>query len=89
MDQDLRQHKSRRAAKLAADLGADAVGFIFAASKRQMTAAQVAAIARGLPESVERVGVFDSHDAEAIAFIAQEARLNAVQLHGGFDESGC
>jgi len=73
-------------AKLAADLGADAVGFIFAASKRQMTAAQVAAIARELPESVERVGVFDSHDADAIAFIAQEARLSAVQLHGGFDE---
>ena len=73
-------------AKLAADLGADAVGFIFAASKRQMTAAQVAAIARELPENVERVGVFDSHDAEEIAFLAREAQLNAVQLHGGFDE---
>ena len=73
-------------AKLAADLGADAVGFIFAASKRRMTAAQVAAIARELPENVERVGVFDSHDAEEVAFIAREAQLNAVQLHGGFDE---
>jgi phosphoribosylanthranilate isomerase len=74
-------------ARLAAELGADAVGFIFAASKRQVTATQVAEIARGLPENVERVGVFDSHDAEAIAFIAQEAGLNAVQLHGGFDEA--
>ncbi len=73
-------------ATLAAELGADAVGFIFAASKRQMTAAQVAAIARELPKSVERVGVFDSHNAEEIACIAQEAKLNAVQLHGGFDE---
>src|SRR6185437_10661021 len=73
-------------AKLAAELGADAVGFIFAASKRRMTAAQVAAIAGELPENVERVGVFDSHDAEEIAFIAKEAQLNAVQLHGGFDE---
>jgi len=74
-------------AKLAAELGADALGFIFAASKRQMTAAQAAAIARGLPEGVERVGVFDSHDAKAIAFLAREADLNAVQLHGGYDEA--
>ena len=74
-------------AKLAAELGADAVGFIFAASKRQITAAQVAAIASELPKSVERVGVFDSHDAEEIAFLAKEAGLNAVQLHGGFDEA--
>jgi phosphoribosylanthranilate isomerase len=74
-------------AALAAELGADAVGFIFAASKRQVTAAQVAPIARELPGNVERVGVFDSHDAEAIAFIAQEARLSAVQLHGGFDDA--
>jgi len=73
-------------AKLAAELGADAVGFIFAVSKRQVTAAQAAGIARELPENVERVGVFDSHDAQEIARAAQEARLNAVQLHGGFDE---
>jgi phosphoribosylanthranilate isomerase len=73
-------------AKLAAELGADAVGFIFAASKRQLTAAQAAAIVLELPENIERVGVFDSHDAEEIARMAREARLHAVQLHGGFDE---
>lgn len=73
-------------AKIAAELGADAVGFIFAASKRQVTAAQVAAIAHELPENVERVGVFDSHDAKEIARIAREAHLHTVQLHGGFDE---
>jgi phosphoribosylanthranilate isomerase len=73
-------------ARLAAELGADALGFIFAASKRQVTAKQVATIARGLPESVERVGVFDLQDAEEIVQISREARLNAVQLHGGYDE---
>lgn len=72
-------------AKLAAELGADAVGFIFAASKRQVTAAQAAAITRELPQNIERIGVFDSHDADAIAFLAREARLSAIQLHGGFD----
>ena len=73
-------------AALAAELGADAVGFVFAASKRQVTAAQVAAITMHLPEEVERIGVFDSHDAGEIAAVAQEAGLTAVQLHGGLDE---
>jgi len=73
-------------AALAAELGADAVGFVFAASKRQVTAAQVAAITPHLPERVERVGVFDSRDAEQIGQVASDAGLTAVQLHGGLDE---
>jgi phosphoribosylanthranilate isomerase len=73
-------------AALAAELGADAVGFVFAASKRQVTAAQVGAITRRLDGRVERVGVFDSRDAEEIARTAEEAGLTAVQLHGGLDE---
>ena len=54
-------------AALAAELGADAVGFVFAESKRRVTAAQVAAITPHLRAGVERVGVFHSHDAEEIA----------------------
>ena len=73
-------------AALAAELGADAVGFVFATSPRQVTAAQVAAITRELRGPVERVGVFDSRDAEEIARTAAEAGLTAVQLHGGLDE---
>ena len=70
---------------LAAELGADAVGFVFALSPRQVTAAQVAAITAHLPSRVERVGVFDSRDAEEIATAALEAGLTAVQLHGALD----
>jgi phosphoribosylanthranilate isomerase len=70
----------------AAELGADAVGFVFAPSPRQMTAAQVATITRELRGPVERVGVFQSRDAEEIARTAAEAGLTAVQLHGGLDE---
>ena len=73
-------------AALSAELGADAVGFVFAASKRQVIPAEVAAITSRLPERVERVGVFDSHAPEAIAAAASAAGLTAVQLHGGFDE---
>ena len=72
-------------AQLAARLGADAVGFVFAASPRQVTAAQVAAITPHLPSSVERVGVFHSSDAAQIAAIAINVGLTAVQLHGVLD----
>lgn len=74
-------------AMLAAELGADAVGFVFAESKRQVTAAQVATIAPHLPEHIERVGVFCSRNAEEIAQAVSKAGLTAVQLHGGLDEA--
>ena len=74
-------------AQLAARLGADAVGFVFAPSPRQVTALQVAAITYHLPPHVERIGVFHSHDAAQIESIARTAGLTAVQLHGGLDES--
>jgi phosphoribosylanthranilate isomerase len=70
-------------AQLAAELGADAIGFVFAPSVRQVTAAQVAHITPHLPESVESVGVFPALPAQVIADAAQEAGLNTVQLHGG------
>ena len=74
-------------AALAAELGADAVGVVFAESPRRVTAAQVASITPHLPRTVERVGVFHSHDADEIAQTALEAGLTAVQLHGGLDEA--
>jgi phosphoribosylanthranilate isomerase len=70
-------------AQLAAELGADAVGFVFAPSPRQVTPAEVARITPHLPEGLECVGVFHSHEAEQIAAIAQECGLTTVQLHGG------
>jgi phosphoribosylanthranilate isomerase len=70
-------------AQLAAELGADAVGFVFSPSSRQVTAAQVARITPRLPNNVERVGVFAALEADEIAKMADEAGLNAVQLHGG------
>jgi phosphoribosylanthranilate isomerase len=72
-------------ARLAAELGANAVGFVFAESKRQVTAAQVAEIVPQLPGSVEKIGVFSSRDAEEIAGIVRETGLTGIQLHGGFD----
>lgn len=70
-------------AQLAAELGADALGFVFAPSKRCVTPEQVARITPHLPANVERVGVFGSLDADEIAEAVRTAGLNAVQLHGG------
>jgi phosphoribosylanthranilate isomerase len=72
-------------ARLAAELGADAVGFVFAESPRQVTAAQVAAIVPMLPDSVEKIGVFSSRDAEEIAGVVRETGLTGIQLHGDLD----
>ncbi len=72
-------------AELAVELGADALGFVFAESKRHVNASQVAAITSHLPSNVERVGVFSSRNAEEIAGVVRAAGLNAVQMHGGLD----
>jgi phosphoribosylanthranilate isomerase len=72
-------------ARLAVELGADAVGFVFAESKRRVNAEQVGAITRELPTSVEQVGVFTITDADEILRAAKMAGLTAVQLHSEFD----
>jgi phosphoribosylanthranilate isomerase len=74
-------------ALLAAELGADAVGFVFAPSKRQVTMEQVAEMTRGLPARVERVGVFTSVNADEMVDVAAGAGLTMVQLHCAFDAS--
>ena len=68
-------------AQLAAELGADAVGFVFAPSRRRMNAAQVAEITPHLPASVLTVGVFATTDADEIIRTVREAHLQAAQLH--------
>ena len=68
-------------ALLAAQLGADALGFIFAPSRRQVTAAQARTIIAALPAELDKVGVFTAGSAEEISATAREAGLTAIQLH--------
>lgn len=68
-------------AQLAAELGADALGFVFAPSKRQVTAETVAAITPHLPGSVLPVGVFGTADAQEIIANVRASGLRGVQLH--------
>jgi phosphoribosylanthranilate isomerase len=69
-------------ALLAIGLGADALGFIFAPSPRQMTPAAVSDIVKRLPAEVLTVGVFRDESSRRVVEIANTVGLGAVQLHG-------
>lgn len=68
-------------ARLAAEAGADAVGFVFAASPRRVTAAEVAEIVPALPASLEKIGVFVDAGFAEIASTVETCGLTGVQLH--------
>ncbi|HEX4759081.1 MAG TPA: phosphoribosylanthranilate isomerase [Terracidiphilus sp.] len=68
-------------ALLAADAGADAVGFVFGPSPRRVTPQQVAAIVPALPAALEKIGVFVDASFEEIGSTIQSAALTGVQLH--------
>jgi len=72
-------------ALVAADAGADAIGMIFAPSKRRVTVEQAREIVQSLPRTMEKVGVFYDEEPRTIEDIAEQVGLTAVQLHG--DES--
>ncbi len=68
-------------AQLAIDAGADALGFVFATSPRQVTAVQVAAITRHLPPEVQRYGVFINPSLDEVVTAVQQGGLSGIQLH--------
>ena len=72
-------------ALLAAEAGADAVGFVFAPSPRRVTELQVSEIVPKLPEGLEKIGVFVDSSFDEIAAFVGNCRLTGVQLH--FDAS--
>ncbi len=72
-------------ALLAVEAGADAVGFVFAPSKRQVTSEQVEEITKRLPAGVEKVGVFATDNPFEVEHVVASSGLTAAQLHGAFD----
>lgn len=73
-------------AQLSVDAGADAVGFVFAPSPRQVTLEQVEAITPHLPGTLEKIGVFVDAGFGEIAAVVEQCGLTGVQLHS--DEAG-
>ena len=68
-------------ALMAAEAGADAVGFVFAPSPRRMTAEQAAQIVPHLPAALEKIGVFVDVGFDEIVATVEAAGLTGVQLH--------
>jgi phosphoribosylanthranilate isomerase len=73
---------SEEDALLAVALGADAVGFVFAPSTRQLQPVQVYDIVRRLPPDVLTVGVFRDEAPQRVVDIVHQVGLRAAQLHG-------
>lgn len=69
-------------ALLAVAMGADAVGFIFAPSKRQIAPGVVRDIVRRLPPEVLTVGVFRDEAPGRVVDIVLSTGLRAAQLSG-------
>ncbi len=69
-------------AQAAANAGADAIGLIFAESRRRVTVAQAARIVAVLPPFVSAVGVFVDAREDEVLSLAHGVPLDAVQLHG-------
>ena len=69
-------------ALFAVAMGADAVGFIFAPSTRQIAPQRVYDITRRLPPEVLTVGVFRDEHPSRVIELANKAGVKAVQLHG-------
>lgn len=69
-------------ALLAVALGADALGFVFAPSPRQISPALAREIVKRLPPETVTVGVFRNETPSRIIEIVNEARLQGAQLHG-------
>lgn len=70
-------------AELAADLGADAVGFVFwPRSPRMVTVETAARMAAALEGRLWRVGVFVGASVREVTDCVQRVGLDAIQLHG-------
>lgn len=63
----------------------DYIGFIFAPSKRQISAQQAQYLKSLLKPEIQAVGVFVNESAETVASIANQGIIDLIQLHGQED----
>lgn len=62
--------------------GADFIGFMFAPSKRRITVEEAVKLAKAIPNTVKKVGVFVNEEATMIRQIAKSVGLDYIQYHG-------
>ena len=67
------------------EAGANALGFIFAPSKRRITPQRAQQIIAALPGDVEKIGVFLNAGAKEIRRVVDQVDLTGIQMHGDSD----
>ena len=65
--------------------GVDYAGFVFASSKRQVTAEQAALLRQQLADTIGAVGVFVDAPVEEVAQLYRRGIIQLMQLHGQED----
>lgn len=73
----------REHVEAAVEAGADAVGFVFAPSRRRVAIAQAKELARLVPDHVVKIGVFVDAEREELERAFREVPLDFIQYHGG------
>ena len=76
-------------AEKAVELGANALGFIFAKSPRRITPDKAKKIIQGISPFVKTVGVFVNEASSTIKEIVHFCGLDLIQLHGNETVSDC
>ncbi len=76
--------------RLAGELGADAVGFVFAPdSTRRVQAQEARALRQALAPLVDAVAVFRDNRVEEIRDVVRHVRPSLLQFHGAEDDAFC
>ena len=75
----------------AVEMGADALGFVFAASARQVTPQKAREIVEKLPPFIVKVGVFSGRTltTQTVKEVLEYSGLHIAQLHGDIDPALC
>lgn len=69
--------------------GADAIGFVFAESKRAISVEQASVICKMLPDKIKKIGVFVNREQEDLRSTFKFCQLDMVQLHGEESSEFC
>ncbi len=76
--------------RLASELGADAIGFVFAAhSPRRVRPEEARALRNALEPLVDAVAVFMDNSAEEVRDVVRQVRPTVLQFHGSEDDAFC
>jgi phosphoribosylanthranilate isomerase len=81
--------RNEQDALFAAKNGADAIGFVFAESKREISPLVARKIISKLPKETKKVGVFVNPSKELIHEIVETTGIDYVQLHGNETPEFC